>query len=138
MIKEINSTEAYSILQKLENAVLIDVRSTMEYEYVGHPVNAIHVPIKEPPGWEIRVDFINNIKSELTKKFPNIQNLSEIHILLLCRSGKRSEQAALMLESEGYKNTINITDGFEGDKDANGHRSVINGWRFNKLPWKQD
>jgi len=137
MIKEINSTEAYSILQKLENAVLIDVRSTMEYEYVGHPVNAIHVPIKEPPGWEIRVDFINNIKSELTKKFPNIQNLSEIHILLLCRSGKRSEQAALMLESEGYKNTINITDGFEGDKDVNGRRSVINGWRFNKLPWEQ-
>ena len=138
MIKEINSTEAYSILQKSENAVLIDVRSTMEYEYVGHPVNAVHVPIKESPGWEIRVDFINNIKSELTKKFPNIQNLSEIHILLLCRSGKRSEQAALILESEGYKNTINITDGFEGDKDANGHRSVINGWRFNKLPWKQD
>ena len=138
MIKEINSTEAYSILQKSENAVLIDVRSTMEYEYVGRPVNAIHVPIKEPPGWEIRVDFINNIKSELTKKFPNIQNLSEIHILLLCRSGKRSEQAALILESEGYKNTINITDGFEGDKDANGHRSVINGWRFNKLPWEQN
>ena len=138
MIKEINSTEAYSILQKLENAVLIDVRSTMEYEYVGHPVNAVHVPIKESPGWEIRVDFINNVKSELAKKFPNIQNLSEIHILLLCRSGKRSEQAALMLESEGYKNTINITDGFEGDKDVNGHRSVINGWRFNKLPWKQD
>ena len=137
MIKEINSTEAYSILQKSENAILIDVRSTMEYEYVGHPVNAIHVPIKEPPGWEIRVDFINNIKSELTKKFPNIQNLSEIHILLLCRSGKRSEQAALMLESEGYKNTINITDGFEGDKDVNGRRSVINGWRFNKLPWEQ-
>ena len=138
MIKEINSTEAYSILQKSENAVLIDVRSTMEHEYVGHPVNATHVPIKEPPGWEIRVDFINNIKSELTKKFPNIQNLSEIYILLLCRSGKRSEQAALMLESKGYKNTINITDGFEGDKDVNGHRSVINGWRFNKLPWKQD
>ena len=138
MIKEINSTEAYSILQKSENAVLIDVRSIMEYEYVGHPGNAINVPIKEPPDWEIRIDFINNIKSELTKKFPNIQNLSEIHILLLCRSGKRSEQAALMLESEGYKNTINITDGFESDKDVNGHRSVINGWRFNKLPWKQD
>jgi hypothetical protein len=42
-----------------------------------------------------------------------------------------------MLESEGYKNIINIIDGFEGDKDANDHRSVINGWRFNKLPWEQ-
>ena len=138
MIKEINSTEAYSILQKSENAVLIDVRSTMEYEYVGHPVNAIHVPIKEPPDWEIRVDFINDVKSELAKKFTNIQNLSEIHILLLCRSGKRSEQAALLLDSEGYKNTINIVDGFEGNKDINGHRSVINGWRFHDLPWEQN
>ncbi len=138
MIKEINSIEAYSILQKSENAILIDVRSTMEYEYVGHPVNAIHVPIKEPPDWGIRVDFINNVKSVLAKKFTNIKNLSEIHILLLCRSGKRSKQAALMLESAGYKNTINITDGFEGNKDVNGHRSVINGWRFNELPWEQD
>ena len=138
MIKEINSTEAYSILQKLENAVLIDVRSAMEYEYVGHPVNAIHVPIKEPPGWEIRVDFINNVKSELAKKFPDTNDLFSIQILLMCRSGRRSGEAALLLESEGYKNTINIVDGFEGDKDVNGHRNVINGWRFNKLPWEQD
>ena len=138
MAKEINSTKAYSILQQSGNTVLIDVRSSMEYEYVGHPINAIHIPIKEPPDWEIRTDFINNVRSELEKKFPDIQNLSEVHIILLCRSGKRSGQAAVMLESEGYKNIINIIDGFEGDKDANDHRSVINGWRFNKLPWKQD
>tara|TARA_B100000953_G_scaffold138186_2_gene114466 strand:- start:1350 stop:1766 length:417 start_codon:yes stop_codon:yes gene_type:complete len=137
MVKEINSTKAYSILQQSGNTVLIDVRSSMEYEYVGHPINAIHIPIKEPPDWEIRTDFINNVRSELEKKFPDIQNLSEVHIILLCRSGKRSGQAAVMLESEGYKNIINIIDGFEGDKDANDHRSVINGWRFNKLPWEQ-
>jgi len=137
MVKEINSTKAYSILQQSGNSVLIDVRSSMEYEYVGHPINAIHIPIKESPDWEIRTDFINNVRSELEKKFPDIQNLSEVHIILLCRSGKRSGQAAVMLESEGYKNIINIIDGFEGDKDANDHRSVINGWRFNKLPWEQ-
>jgi len=137
MAKEINSTKAYSILQQSGNTVLIDVRSSMEYEYVGHPINAIHIPIKESPDWEIRTDFINNVRSELEKKFPDIQNLSEVHIILLCRSGKRSGQAAVMLESEGYKNIINIIDGFEGDKDANDHRSVINGWRFNKLPWEQ-
>ncbi len=104
MVKEINSTKAYSILQQSGNTVLIDVRSSMEYEYVGHPINAIHIPIKEPPDWEIRTDFINNVRSELEKKFPDIQNLSEVHIILLCRSGKRSGQAAVMLESEGYKN----------------------------------
>ena len=137
MAKEINSTKAYSILQQSGNTVLIDVRSSMEYEYVGHPINAIHIPIKESPDWEIRTDFINNVRSELKKRFLNIQDLPEVHILLLCRSGKRSGQAAAMLESEGYKNIINIIDGFEGDKDANDHRSVINGWRFNKLPWEQ-
>jgi len=137
MIKEINSTKAYSILQQSKNTILIDVRSSMEYEYVGHPINAIHIPIKEVPGWEIRDDFINNVRSELKKNFPNTQNISEVHILLLCRSGRRSEQAAQMLESEGYKNITNITDGFEGDKDANNHRSVMNGWRFNNLPWEQ-
>jgi len=138
MIKEINSTKAYSILQQSGNAVLIDVRSSMEFKYVGHPSNAIHIPIKEPPGWETSANFINNVQVELEKKFSNIQNMSDINILLLCRSGKRSEEAALMLEAEGYKNIINIVDGFEGYKDANNHRSVLNGWRFNNLPWEQD
>ena len=137
MIKEINSVEAYSILQQSENSVLIDVRSTMENEYVGHPIDAIHVPIKEPPDWEIRSDFIKDVKSKLKKRFPDI-NESEICVLFLCRSGKRSEKAAMMLESEGYKNIVNITDGFEGDKDINNHRSALNGWRFNELPWEQD
>jgi len=137
MIKEINSTKAYSILQQSKNAILIDVRSSIEYDYVGHPINAIHIPVKEAPDCEIRDDFIGNVRSELKKKFPDIKNVSEIHILLLCRSGQRSGQAAQMLELEGYKNIINIMDGFEGDKDANNHRSVMNGWRFNNLPWEQ-
>ena len=98
---------------------------------------ADHIPVKEAPDWEIRDDFIDNVRSELKNNFPDIQNTSEIHILLLCRSGKRSGQAAQMLELEGYKNIINIIDGFEGDKDANNHRSVMNGWRFNNLPWEQ-
>ena len=137
MIKEITSTKAYSILQQSKNAILIDVRSSIEYDYVGQPINAIHIPVKEAPDWDIRDDFIDNVRSELKKNFPDIQNVSEIHILLLCRSGKRSGQAAQMLELEGYKNIINIMDGFEGDKDANNHRSVMNGWRFNNLPWEQ-
>ncbi len=138
MIKEINSMKAYSILQQSENALLIDVRSSMEFKYVGHPCNAIHIPLKEPPDWEISANFINNVQAELKKNFSDIQNISNINILLLCRSGKRSKEAALMLEGEGYSNIINIIDGFEGDKDTNNHRSIINGWRFNNLPWEQD
>ena len=137
MIKEIYSVEAHSILKQSKNAVLIDVRSTMEHEYVGHPTNSIHVPIQEPPDWDIRADFIKNIALELGNRFPNIKDPHEIHVLLLCRSGKRSGRAASILESKGYRSIINIIDGFEGDKDVNHHRNVINGWRFNKLPWEQ-
>ena len=132
MFEEVSAPEAHNILQKSIDVVLIDVRSSMEYEYVGHPVGSIHIPIKEPPGWEILPNFIDNVKSELMKKFPDTNDLFSIQILLMCRSGRRSG------ESEGYKNTINIVDGFEGDKDMNGHRSVINGWRFHDLPWEQN
>ena len=138
MIEKVSSPEAHNILQKSIEVVLIDVRSSMEYEYVGHPVGSIHVPIKEPPEWEILPNFIDSVKSELMKKFPDTNDLFSIQILLICRSGRRSGEAALLLESEGYKNTINIVDGFEGDKDMNGRRNVINGWRFHNLPWEQD
>ena len=137
MIKEKNSVESYAVLKKSKNVLLVDVRSILEDEYVGHPTNSVNIPIMEPPDWGVRPEFRDEVKSELEKQFPNVSDHTEIQILLLCRSGKRSEKAASLLCSAGYKNVINITDGFEGDKDANGHRSVINGWRFNKLPWEQ-
>ena len=52
MIKEISSSEAYGILQESVDAVLIDVRTKMEYEYVGHPKDSIHIALKEPPEWK--------------------------------------------------------------------------------------
>ena len=142
MIKEISSTKAYSILQQTEYAVLIDVRSTMEYEYVGHPKDAIHIAIKEPPTWETSSNFVFNVEQLLEEKFSCVDNslfdyCLHSQILLICRSGKRSGEAALLLEAKNFKNIFNIVDGFEGDKDKNNHRSALNGWRFNNLPWEQ-
>ena len=62
MIKEIRPKEAHEMLEQQKDAVLIDVRSTMEYEYVGHPLNAMHAPIKEPPDWVTQPDFVKNIR----------------------------------------------------------------------------
>ena len=95
MFEEVSSLEAHNILQKSIDVVLIDVRSSMEYEYVGHPVGSIHIPIKEPPRWKILSNFIDNVKSELMKKFPDTNDLFSIQILLMCRSGRRSGEAAL-------------------------------------------
>jgi rhodanese-related sulfurtransferase len=133
-MKEVNPKEAYEILQNQKNAVLIDVRSTMEYEYVGHPLNAIHVPLKEPPAWDVPANYIENVKLAL-------QSQSDVDfdkpLLMLCRSGARSAMAVEMLINEGYTNVYNVLEGFEGDKDENGHRNTLNGWRFHGLPWEQ-
>ena len=45
-------------------------------------------------------------------------------------------ESALFMSDLGY-NCFNIEKGFEGDLDADGKRSNINGWKFDKNPWKQ-
>ena len=72
MIKEKNSVESYAVLKKSKNVLLVDVRSILEYEYVGHPTNSVNIPIMEPPDWGVRPEFRDNVKSELEKQFPNI------------------------------------------------------------------
>lgn len=136
-MKEVNPPEAYALLQQNDQAVLVDVRSTMEFEYVGHPPEALHVAIKEPPDWETRDEFVNELKSALQDRFKTDVGLEQRPLLMMCRSGKRSELAANMAAEAGFTDVYNIMEGFEGDKDANGHRNTINGWRFHQLPWEQ-
>jgi len=136
MIKEILPKEAYEILQQQKDAVLIDVRSSMEYEYVGHPLNALHVALKQPPTWETEQSFVKNVELAL-QQITEQKGSPDIPILMMCRSGARSALAAEMLITEGYTNVYNVLEGFEGDKDENGHRNTVNGWRFHNLPWEQ-
>ncbi|MBL1142245.1 MAG: rhodanese-like domain-containing protein [Proteobacteria bacterium] len=137
MIKEVVPEEAYEILKNEKNAVLVDVRSTMEYDYVGHPLNAIHVALKEPPDWETRQNYTENVRLALQKQFPEMDGFMDVPLLMLCRSGARSAIAGEMLINEGFTNVYNVLEGFEGDKDEHGHRSTISGWRFHGLPWEQ-
>lgn len=137
MIKEIDPKKAFEVLENQKNALLIDVRSKMEYDYVGHPLNAIHVSLKEPPDWQIQQDYIEKVRSAIKKQFPEMDEFSDIPLLMLCRSGARSATAGEMLINAGFTNVYNVLQGFEGDKDENGHRNTINGWRFHGLPWEQ-
>ncbi len=135
-MKELAPPQAYELLKSNTDAVLVDVRSTMEYEYVGHPVDAIHIAIKEPPDWETDPGFPEAVKQTLNQVRPD-SDIESLPILLLCRSGKRSELAAQLLEQAGFEETYNILDGFEGDKNDKGHRNSVSGWRFHQLPWEQ-
>lgn len=136
-MKELKPPAANALLEKRPEAVLIDVRSTMEYDYVGHPLNALHIPIKEPPGWETDDSFADKVKTALSKAKSSSEVIEETPVLLLCRSGKRSELAANVLIDAGFNEVYNVLEGFEGDRDDNGHRNTLNGWRFHNLPWEQ-
>lgn len=129
MIENLTPPEAWTLLQNNPAAILIDVRSSVEFGFVGHPLGAISIPWKDAPDWQLNPRFIPEIKTRITD--------TETPILLLCRSGQRSLDAAKVLEAEGYRHLVNIIEGFEGALDENKHRGNINGWRFHGLPWEQ-
>lgn len=136
MIKEISPLQAWDILQSNPNAVLLDVRSQMEFDYVGHPTGAVFAAIKEPPGWENMPDFVDRAKKALQQSRPAVPQ-EDLVVLALCRSGARSMLAAEELSDQGFAEVINIAEGFEGDKNENNQRNSVNGWRFHQLPWEQ-
>ena len=125
MVSEVNPKQAWKMLQDNPASILLDVRSKVEFDYVGHPVGAVHVPIQEAPDWQTDPDFTQKVIEQLGEASKNVT------VLTLCRSGKRSMLAAQLLD------TVNIAEGFEGDPDENRQRGNLNGWRFHGLPWEQ-
>ncbi len=136
-IKGISSQKAWEILESDPQAVLLDVRTNMEYEYVGHPLNALNIPWMNAPDWKVDTGFVDKVRQTLQKKSgASDESLESVAILAICRSGKRSLAAAAELARWGFSNLYNIEDGFEGDLD-NKRRSTVNGWKFSGLPWEQ-
>ncbi|MBL8384196.1 MAG: rhodanese-like domain-containing protein [Burkholderiales bacterium] len=128
-MKHMTPREAYDFLRAHDDALLIDCRSEIEYFYVGHPVGAIHVAWQEAPDWTINPDFAREVLREAKDK--------DRPILLICRSGKRTLDAARALEADGFADVTNVLHGFEGELDENFHRGTRSGWRHDGLPWEQ-
>ena len=133
-IKRVTPPQAWQILNADTQAVLLDVRSKVEYDYVGHPAGALNVMWKDYPAWQENANFVAEVKAALNARGgDNIKR----PILAICRSGVRSLAAAKALAAAGYTNLTNVEEGFEGDKDAHGHRCSVSGWRYHQLPWEQ-
>lgn len=129
MIDNLDPNQAWALLNSNNSAVLIDVRTAIEHSFVGHPPKAIHVAWKEFPGMQLNTAFVEQVQQHVSDK--------SAPILLLCRSGIRSVDAAKALEAAGHKNLVNILEGFEGPLDDDKHRGNLGGWRFHGLPWEQ-
>ena len=110
------------------NSVVLDVRTEEEWNSVGKPdaealnSKTFFISLLLGPDRQKNENFV---KEFLEKKVPKKDN-----ILVICRSGVRSMAAAKLLQQQGYKNLINISDGFEGNP-ATGE-----GWKKSKLPCK--
>ena len=127
--------KAYELLQSDSTANLIDIRSSMEYLFVGHPVGATHIAWIDDPDWSINPNFVDEITQVASKK--GADNPQHNPLILICRSGVRTLQAAEILIEAGFTHIIHIHEGFEGDRDDNFQRSTVGGWRFHGLPWEQ-
>ena len=134
---EISSQRAHEMLQANPRSMLIDIRSTMEFLFVGHPVGAIHIPWIDEPDWEINPHFAAEVRKLLLGGAVCDEGENCAAVILICRSGKRSRQAGHFLLEAGLSNVFHVDEGFEGELDANHHRSSLGGWRFNNLPWEQ-
>ena len=101
-IEQVSPQQAWEILENDSKAVLLDVRTSMEYEYVGHPLNALHVPWMDAPDWNIDSGFVDKVRQALVKRTGSDQEQESIPILAICRSGKRSQAAAEELVNRSF------------------------------------
>jgi rhodanese-related sulfurtransferase len=129
-MKHLTPTQTWDLMQTTPDAVLIDIRMEIESMYVGRPPKAINIPWYEYPDFEADpLAFVMAVEREINSK--------NQPVVLICRSGARTLVAGEALIKSGFTNVVNVLNGFEGDLDEHDHRSSINGWRFEGLPWEQ-
>jgi len=119
--------EAFELM-KAGAAKLVDVRTRAEWDYVGKIPGSLLIEWQAYPSSLLNPEFLNQLQAEVSKEQP---------VMFICRSGARSNSAAKRATEAGYTRSYNILQGFEGDKDAEGHRNSSGGWRFAGLPWTQ-
>jgi len=121
--------EAFQLWKSVPGAQLIDVRTRAEWDWVGRIPGAVEIELLSYPGNRPNADFVQQLKQQV--------NSPEAPLLFICRSGGRSHNAAMLAMQAGYADCYNVLEGFEGDRDPQGHRNVVGGWRAAGLPWTQ-
>ncbi len=109
------------------DAMIVDVRTQAELDWVGRVPNTESVQWKIYPGMVINGDFDRELIAKISREKP---------VLFLCRSGVRSIDAARRAQALGYV-AYNVLEGFEGDPDAHQQRGKKNGWRHAGYVWVQ-
>ena len=124
----ISPVDAWALVEA-GRAVLVDVRSNEERKFVGYVPGSVHVAWATGTALTRNPRFLRELEAKVGK--------NDV-VLLLCRSGKRSALAAEAATKIGFAAAFNVSEGFEGDLDADGRRGRVGGWRLHGLKWVQD
>lgn len=132
---DVTARQAFDGLQQNPNAVLVDVRTTAEWSFVGVPRLAapqqpLFVEWQVYPTMQANARFVAELQQKgVTPGRP---------VYFLCRSGARSKAAAIAATAAGLGPAYNVAGGFEGPIDGDGHRGRMDGWKAAGLPWRQE
>lgn len=132
---DVEVDEAWNGLRSDEKSVLVDVRTTAEWNFVGVAdlselgKESILVEWQSYPTMAPNPAFVDDVAGAVPDR--------EAPVYLLCRSGARSKAAAIALTQAGFKTCFNVSGGFEGPHDADRHRGSTDGWKARGLPWIQ-
>ncbi|CAM2144717.1 creatinine amidohydrolase [Pararobbsia alpina] len=126
----LSPAETLDLLKVAPNARLVDVRTRAELDWVGRPdipaEQYVHIEWSRYPGAVPNAEFVDQLRAAADIDAP---------IVFLCRSAARSKHAAKAAAAAGFTHAYDVLEGFEGDKDGEGHRKSVSGWCFRGLPW---
>lgn len=121
-------------------AVLIDVRTRAEWNFVGTPDlsalgrDTVLIEWQSFPEGRVNAAFVDHLRAKLDELGAD----RDTELFFICRSGVRSRHAATAAAGADYKRCRNVAEGFEGPLDANSHQRGRNaGWKAAGLPWRQ-
>ncbi len=134
-VPDVSPRAAWQELAQDPEAMLVDVRTDAEWNFVGVPDLAelsrqvVLIPWQVYPSMQVNGAFTEHLRR--AGATPGTK------LYFICRSGARSLAAGQAAQAAGFPQAFNVADGFEGPVDSEGHRGTVAGWKADGLPWRQ-
>jgi rhodanese-related sulfurtransferase len=134
-VPDVSPRAAWQELSQDPQAVLVDVRTDAEWNFVGVPElgglgkQVVLIPWQLYPSMQVNGAFVEQLR--------RAGAAPDSKLFFICRSGARSLAAGQAAQQAGFPHAFNVADGFEGPVDAEGHRGTVAGWKADGLPWRQ-